>query len=240
MNSNAAIILASLAGLAYFGSAPTAKAMDQGFYVGGYYGSLERDTEKAEDAAFLGAISDGAYIFDDLQPLSTDSRLSVHDKSWGFFAGYRWLPNMALEIGYLQLGEVTYRSSDVVDVIDVTLLPPGPYSAESRTRSKLSALTLSVLGIWPLTYQWEIFGRAGISLTETQWSTRLEVDGLGRDRFSDSKSNVDLLAGVGISYTFLDVYTLRAEAQRVFDAGNKDFVPASDIDLVSLGISVAF
>jgi hypothetical protein len=66
------------------------------------------------------------------------------------------------------------------------------------------------------------------------------VDTVGSAKFGDSKSNADLLAGLGISYTFLDVYTLRGEIQRVFDAGNEDFVEKSDIDLLSIGILVSF
>ncbi|MET0656754.1 MAG: outer membrane beta-barrel protein [Steroidobacteraceae bacterium] len=238
MNSNAAFISASLAALAYLSCASAVQATDQGFYVGGYYGALERDVSKADDAVLLGSISNAVYQFGGFDPVSTDARLSVDDKSWGFFAGYRWTPNLALELGYLQLGEVTYRSND--QVLDVLVAPPVLYPAESRTRSELSALTFSVLGIWPLTYQWELFGRAGISLTETEWRTHADIEGFSPGRFGDSKSNADLLAGVGISYTFLDVYTVRAEAQRVFDAGNEDFVRESDIDLVSLGISVSF
>lgn len=238
MNSNAAFSFAALAASAYLSYSPTVQAMDQGFYVGGYYGALERDVNKAEDAALLGSISNAVYEFGAFDPVSTVASLSVDDKSWGFFAGYRWTPNLALELGYLQLGEVTYRSND--QVLDVLVSPPVLYPAESRTRSELSALTFSVLGIWPLTYEWEVFGRAGISLTETEWHTRADVESFSPGRFSDSKSNADLLAGAGISYTFLDVYTLRAEVQRVFDAGNKDFIRQSDIDLVSLGISVSF
>lgn len=238
MKSNAAIIIAFLGAAAHLSCAPAAQGMDQGFYVGGYYGALERDANKAADAAVLGSISDAVYRAGAFEPVSTDFRLSVDDKSWGFFAGYRWLPTLALELGYLQLGEVKYQSDDVV--LDTVVSPVVAYPATSRTTAELSALTLSALGIWPLTYQWEIFGRAGISFTETQWRTRADVETFGSGRFGDSKSHADWLLGAGISYTFLDVYTLRGEFQRVFDAGDDDFVRSSDIDLVSLGFSVAF
>jgi OOP family OmpA-OmpF porin len=238
MKSNTAVIFAALGSVLCLTCAPAARAIDPGFYVGAYYGSLSREASKAEDAAVLGSISDGAYRFFDFEPVATEFSLDVDDTSWGFFGGYRWTPNLALEIGYLQLGEVKYGSND--QILDVRESPPVPYQASTRTTAKLSALTLSALGVWPLTYEWEIFGRAGISFTETKWRTRLNVEGLGSDRFGDSKSNASLLAGVGMSYTFLDVYTVRGEYQRVFDAGNDDFVRESDIDLVSIGIAVSF
>lgn len=238
MKSNTVLVIASLGATLCSSYAPAARAADPGFYIGGHYGSLSRDASKAEDAAVLGAISDGFYRAVDFEPIATDSRLGIDDQSWGFFGGYRWTPNLALELGYLQLGEVKYRSND--QVLDTLEEPPVLYPASSRTTTDLSALTLSVLGIWPLTYQWEIFGRAGLSLTETQWRSRIDVESVGSGRADDSKSNANLLAGVGISYTFLDVYTLRGEFQRVFDAGNDDFVPESDIDLVSIGIAVTF
>lgn len=51
---------------------------------------------------------------------------------------------------------------------------------------------------------------------------------------------MNLLIGAGLSYTFLDVYTLRAEWQRVFAAGSNSLGSRSDIDLFSIGFVVSF
>lgn len=237
MKSNAAIIIASLGASAYLSCAPTARAMDPGFYVGGYYGSLERDRNKDEDLAFMAAVSQGVWGDYAFQPVTFDPHLKVHDESWGFLAGYRWSPNFGLELGYLQLGELKYNSDD--QLLDLLETPAVPVSGHSRFKTDLSAITISALGIWPLSYEWELFGRAGLALTSSEGRVRIEALGGSATRHN-SKQSADLLAGVGISYTFLDVYTLRGEIQRVFDAGNDDIAPETDVDLLSLSFVVSF
>ena len=47
------------------------------------------------------------------------------------------------------------------------------------------------------------------------------------------------LAGAGVGFTFAEIYTLRGEYQRVFDAGD-DTVGEGDQDLVTVGVTVKF
>ncbi len=219
--------------LAHVGLTPHAQAMDQGFYIGGYYGSVERDNSDSEDLASLQALSRDVYAALAFDTLSQSSRVSTDDQSFGFMAGFRWTPNLAFEVGYMQLGELEYRSDDVL--ADLLETPPLVGNLSTRIRHELSSFAISALGIWPLTYEWEIYARAGFSFTNTKAKIRIEDS-----PFSDSDDSVDLLAGIGLSYTFLDVYTVRGEYLRVFDAGKQSLGPQSDVDLLSIGVAVSF
>src|SRR5262245_52880612 len=110
MSSKAAATLAFLAASAGAAFAPSVHAMDRGFYVGGYYGSVSRSTSKGKDIDRLSAITRDVYADFDYGTLSQSPRLHLDDNSFGFLGGFRWTPNLAFELGYMDLGELKYRS----------------------------------------------------------------------------------------------------------------------------------
>lgn len=226
-------IIASLTAIAYVGSASQSHAMEHGFYVGGFYGQLERDSDDNAEQASFEAVTVDVYDSLGLATLATDSSVDFRDNSYGFVAGYRLLPNLAIEAGYMELGELKYRSSDIV-ADDV-----GSFPLTSSIRSSISGFGFSALGIWPISYEWEVYGRAGFLLSSSEIIIRL-TDEVGTLSGGDSQDGFDWLAGAGISYTFLDVYTARAEIQRVFDAGDEDTGPVADMDLLSISLVVTF
>jgi hypothetical protein len=55
-----------------------------------------------------------------------------------------------------------------------------------------------------------------------------------------SKSRTEMYAGLGISWRILEIYDLRLEYQRVFDAGEEITGGKGDIDAALLGLTVTF
>jgi hypothetical protein len=94
------------------------------------------------------------------------------------------------------------------------------------------------LGILPLSYRWEVYGRAGVLFASNELTLFL-TDGVGNFKDTLNGSSTDLLAGAGAGFTFAEIYTLRAEYQRVFDAGD-DTVGEGDQDLATVGVTVRF
>ena len=84
----------------------------------------------------------------------------------------------------------------------------------------------------------EAFARGGVLLSSGELRYRVS-DGFASIGRSGSKSDVDLLAGAGLGFTFAEIYTLRAEYQRIFDAGDSATGEAN-VDLYALGITVVF
>ena len=73
--------------------------------------------------------------------------------------GHRLNPYIAGEITYLDLSGPTYRLSG-----DATFPPTFIAAVPVTTKADWNAtgVPLSVLGIWPITDEWEVFGRVGV------------------------------------------------------------------------------
>ena len=210
--------------------AGNAGAAELGFYAGGFYGESENELDQAP---FAGT---ALLIYEDFgfAPQEVSSSFETGDSTYGFFAGYRWLRNLAFEVGFLDLGSVKYADQ----ASGIYLETGEPENWNQRISSSTSGFTLSALGILPLNHRIEAFARGGVLLSSGELRYRIS-DGIGSVGRSGSKSDVDLLAGAGLGFTFAEIYTLRAEYQRVFDAGD-EATGEADVDVYALGITVVF
>ena len=135
----------------------------------------------------------------------------------------------------MDLGEVVYRDRSTGLVED---LPP-PENWAQNVESSTSGIALSALGIWPLSYRWEVYARAGVLISNNTESIFI-TDNVGSESLRASKSGADLLAGVGVSFSIVEIYQLRLEFGRVFDAGEDDTLDEADVDMATLNIAVSF
>lgn len=207
-----------------------ASAAEQGFYVGASYGQARSAADKGSYDGLAAFVYD-AYGF---APAQSNASFDKEDYGYGFVGGYRMLANLAFEGGYLDLGEIAYR--DTSSGTDLVTGDAGTWS--QKLGSATSGLTLSVLGILPLSYRSEIYARAGVMFATNELSIFI-TDGVGSDDPRISESSTELLAGIGAGFTFAEIYTARLEYQRVFDAGT-DAAGEADIDLISIGVTVTF
>lgn len=208
----------------------SANAAQFGFYVAGYYGNAEKQVSKASYDDYANFV----YDFYGFAPEQVDSSLGDDkDSSFGMAAGYRLYPHLAVEAGYMDLGTVTYRNDSFGTNLALNQQEPW----QQRIKSTTSGLALSALGILPLSYRWEVYGRAGVLVA----SNKVDIfvtDFFGSASPSQSDSSFEFLGGIGASMSFAEVYGLRLEFQRVFKAGED---PAEgDVDILSLGFTVAF
>ena len=210
--------------------ASSASAAERGFYVGGLYGEADKNLEQARFANTALSIYEG-FAF---SPQQIDSDFETGDSAYSFFAGYRWLENLAFEAGFMDLGSVVYSD----DASGIDLIDGAPATWSQRIVSSTSGYSLSALGILPLSYRTEVFVRGGVLISSGELSFRIS-DGIGSLGLRGSASDVDFLAGAGLGFTFAEIYTLRLEYQSVFDAGEASTGEA-DVDLYAVGISVTF
>lgn len=236
MHALRARVLASFIAIAGLACGP-ASAAELGFYVGFLYGDSSKEYNLRQfDSLATQIYGDLAYV-PDTRAFSTEE----DGKSYGFLAGYRLTQHLAFEGGYLYLGKQTYReqSSGFFIPSDETQ-PPGAEDWTLSLTSRTSGFTVSALGILPINYSWELYARAGVLIGSNTLSlyanTNLFPSPL-RDRFTESST--DWLAGAGISMSLAEVYAIRAEFTRIFDAGEAVFGEA-DVDLITVGLTVAF
>lgn len=211
---------------------PNAQAAQPGFYVGGQYGQSDKDID-------IGGFNTYAAtrIFPSpavqLTVESMTASLDTSDSSFGFLAGYRFTPHFAVEGGYIDLGSLSYRANMTGNITGV------PTDAVLNVDSETAGITVSALGVWPLSYRWEVYGRAGALFSTNDFRVFYNDVTANPRRDQYSESDVDILAGVGTSLNFLEIYDLRLEYQRIFDAGDKT-TGEGDADVISIGITVVF
>jgi OOP family OmpA-OmpF porin len=222
------ITVACLAAFAALASVPSAQAAQIGFYIGGAYGQTEKDVVITDFDAYAG------QIFDNLGFTVTSGASSVDDSfnGYGFYGGYRFTTHFGVEGGYFNLGSFKYRARVNGTIGGL------PSAAAVNYDGETSGITVAAIGVWPLSYRWEVYGRAGALFASNTASVYYaDVQGPLRDEFSEN--SVDLLAGIGTSLNFLEIYDLRLEYQRVFDAGD-EVIGEGDADTISIGVSVMF
>jgi OmpA-OmpF porin, OOP family len=179
----AAVGTASMLGF----SAPTF-AQDMGFYAGFSLGQSSADL--------------------DCQGFACDDK----DTTWRILGGYQFNRNLAVEVGYSDLGEVSVNAGVL-----------GAATIEA------TAIEVVAVGILPLANQFSVYGKLGMYRGEADQS------GTGAFVASASESNTDLTFGVGVKYDFTRNLGVRAEWQRYSDLGGEGVGGESDIDVISIG-----
>jgi OOP family OmpA-OmpF porin len=143
-------------------------AQDMGFYAGLSFGQSSADV----DCSGLAQCDDS-------------------DTAWKILGGYRFNRNLAAELGYTDLGEVS----------------AGDGGANTIT-AEATAFELVAVGSWPVSNEFSVYGKVGVF--------RWDVDATGTGMFagSESDSGTDLTFGVGVQYDFTKQLGVRGEWQR--------------------------
>ena len=156
----------------------------------------------------------------------TVNSLTDDDGSFGgkLFAGYQFNKYFALEGGAFSLGKFGYQA---------TTTPAGTLNGEAKVRG----LNLDLVGTLPITGEFSVFGRAGLTYAEAKDSFRSTGMAVVTHP-NPSERATNWKAGVGMQYAFTSALSVRAELERyrINDAvGNK-----GDIDMASIGMVYRF
>ena len=135
------------------------------------------------------------------------------DTAWKIFAGYQFHPNIAVELGYNDLGNASVSGGGVTATDEAT------------------AWELTAVASWPLANQFSIYGRFGGYHSEVK-STGT-VSGFGSA--SDKKNSTDITFGIGARYDINRNFAVRGEWQRFSDVKDA-FDEKSNVDVFSLGV----
>lgn len=231
-------------GVAGLFSAGQAASAERGFYVGVFYGQADKASEQSP----YDALANRNYDNFGFEPQQATTSFDTKDSSFGFLGGYRLFEHLAIEGGYFDLGEVAYRNNstgidhtadefDDNGAVDHSGDVAGNWNQQIRAKSK--GMTLTALGILPLSYRSEIFVRGGIMFSSSKLDIHLSNGVDEASNNPEQQTSTDLLAGVGASFTFADIYTFRLEYQRIFDEGDKS-TDERDVDLMGISVTVTF
>ena len=219
------IVLAGSAGCG------TARAAQLGIYAGISYAMAEKDSTRSafENEAL------GIYDAFGFTPQSSSASLDSKDSSYGFVVGWRLTEHIALEGGYMDLGDVVYKDRST----GLFANTPPPENWAQNLETSTSGIALSALGILPLSYRWEVFARGGVLISNSEESVFI-TDGNQSRKLSANQSGFDLFAGAGVSFSIAEIYNVRLEYGRVFDAGDDEVLDEADVDMATLNVTVSF
>jgi OmpA-OmpF porin, OOP family len=216
------------------------RAEDTGWYFG-LSGGLTATSESAGDIDddIVGGIAAGLAEEDlILSAAAVDSDLDDTDKGWGVHIGYRITRYVAVEVGFIDLGEFFYENAMALTVDD----GPGGFPAQtidaaSDLRLTSSGPFASVLGMLPITDAFDIHARGGLIFADTRARARSIVED-DPDTFSSFEAkdrSRDFFAGIGASWNINPSYSLRFEYQKFLDVGDDDTGEA-DADYINFAI----
>lgn len=191
-----------------------ARAEDFGWYIGGNLGQTRATIDDPRIDANLRANG------------FTSNSISDDNRSLGgkVFGGYQFNNYLAVEGGYFNLGKFGYTA---------TTVPAGTL----RGDAKMQGLNLDLVGRFPVTDAFSVFGRAGLNYA----SVRDRFSGTGAVVVQDpspSKREANLKVGLGLEYALNKALSVRGEVERyrINDAvGNR-----GDVDMVSIGLVYRF
>jgi hypothetical protein len=143
-----------------------------------------------------------------------------------FYVGHRFDRHWAGEIGYSWLGDFDFHGQLVND--------PGTVNAQIRG----SSLSVAAVGILPHDESLEFFAKAGVGFWHAHMSARGSFSGSAV--VSSSVDGSSPLLGMGGLYHFSPQWTVRAEAERLFNFGKADRTGRTDIDLYSVSVQYHF
>lgn len=206
-------------------------ATEQPFYLSVNAGRSDFKLEQASLGAPV-AYSDRGIDF-----LEKDKK----DNTYAIHAGYQITPNLALEAGYTDLGEATYRAVGkpcaAGQVCIATIFPPlsGKLSA--------SAWDFSVVGKMALAEKWYGYSKLGVSTTRIKRETAegfiRPAGGAAYDK-SSTKSTTVPKAALGVGYQLTPATSMQLEWNHYFKRSGNDFNTSPSINTATLGVKVDF
>jgi OOP family OmpA-OmpF porin len=160
------VILGMASALAF---APPAMAQDAGFYIGGAIGQAD----------FQDACEDISAVF-----TSCDEK----DSAWKVFGGFQFNRNLAIELAYGNLGEVSVSGPGVSATVETTVWD------------------LMAVGSFPIMDKLSVYGKLGLF--------RADLEGRSNVGVSADDSETGLTFGIGFRFDITRNLGVRTEWQR--------------------------
>ncbi|MET0658926.1 MAG: outer membrane beta-barrel protein [Steroidobacteraceae bacterium] len=187
---------------------------------GDFYGLVERPLIPAAGTAAIGA-----------------SNVELHhvDRNLSATVGYQANSFFAAELSYVDLGTVEMRASFPIYSFSPVV---SQSSLRQSTEIGVSGIQLSLLGRYPITPAWSVFGKLGYLFADADvdFSTRIAGSASSSEVAAPKVSSENVALGAGVDFSFASKWIARLEYQRHLEVGGDAFIDEPDVDSVSLGI----
>lgn len=187
---------------------PVASAINKGTYFGIASGETEGDAS-VSDINFDGSLTGG----------------SVDDTDTGakLFAGFQFTDSLAIEVGLIDFGEVTFDGTSSGGVV----FAAGPVSAQVET----DGLFFNVIGMKTFPFV-SVYGKLGLLSWEADGGFVDSSGSFDLDDFGFEESGESVMVGLGVEFRPKRKLAIRADWEQYQDA----LADEKDIDFLSVSI----
>lgn len=148
--------------------------------------------------------------------------------------GFRFNRYFAAELGLAQYGELSSTVRGEIDQGD------GFIPANVKFAFNVGGPVISAIGILPLGEKAEIYARAGYLFASSERTISARVDGQNGGASSAKGDSQEPVFGIGFAYHINQVYSIRAEYQKIDSVGQEDRTGTEDLNIVGLGFMIRF
>src|ERR1700741_2010778 len=161
---------------------------------------------------------------------------SNDDSDIGYQAafGYRFNRYLAAELGLVQYGELTSTASGQVDV------GQGFVPAALNLTFSAGGPVISMIGILPVGEKFEFYGRAGVLFASVERELSSRLDGESGGFGSAKGDSTEAVLGIGFSWNINQIYSIRAEFQKIGEVGQAERTGTEELDVIAVGLVVRF
>ena len=241
----------TLAAAAVMVATSAAAEQRSGFYIGGDLGQSNWGLGQTEAQDFSDIISEGIDFYAPFA-LVTPDKANVEDTdfTYSLFIGYQFVPWLAIEGTWMDLGKSTIKTGGTYDyevVVNPPIIDGGTYSANADLES--SGWALSVLPMLPIGESWDLFARLGYFWGDNDltghFTAQDDLNGtpVGSPydvpNFHGSDDNDVFLWGAGFQWTWDQTVSVRLEYSQLvdlLDTGSS----TSSVDRYTLGLVYRF
>ena len=175
-------------------------------------------------------------FFTQRQDPTRNISVSSKQKDVGFQAifGYRFNRYFATELGLVQYGEL---SSSVQGEVDQG---SGFVPATVKFAFNVGGPVISAVGILPLGEKAEMYARFGYLFGSAEREISARVNGERGGASSAKGDSQSPVYGVGFAYHINQVYSIRAEYQKIDKVGQESRTGTEDLNVIGVGFVIRF
>lgn len=208
----------------------TRNANRVGAYGGALFGQSRFSGDQSDnEAGLINRIVQSGFPTQNL-------RASTQDTDWGYQAtfGYRFNRYFAAELGLAQFGELKSTARADIDVGE------GFVPASLSLTFSAGGPIVSAVGILPIGEKFEAYARLGYLFTSSDRQLSSRVNGQPGSFGSAKGDSQNPVYGLGLAWNLNQVYSVRAEFQKLDNLGQQSRNGEEDITVAALGLIIRF
>jgi OmpA-like transmembrane domain len=161
---------------------------------------------------------------------------TTKDSDIGYQAtfGYRFNRYIAGEVGLAQYGSLASSAHGDLDFGN------GYEPADVKLAFHVGGPLFSVIGILPVSNSFEFYGRVGLLFASVEREFTSAVSGVSGVTGSAKGDSQNPVFGIGASWNINQVYSIRAEYQKLSNIGQSSRTGTEDLNVMNLGVMMRF